>query len=115
MPSNIATQKYADALPLYRQSEMFKRISIELDRTNTANWMVKYGELTQPLINLLIDHLHNQPCLQVDETNLQVLDEYGKTAQSKSYMWLMTNTADQPACVFHYADTRTTTKLAQLR
>ena len=27
----IATSKYADALPLYRQTEMFKRIGVELD------------------------------------------------------------------------------------
>ncbi|PID64763.1 MAG: IS66 family transposase, partial [Gammaproteobacteria bacterium] len=43
----VATQKYADALPLYRQSEMFKRIGIGLDRTNMANWMVKCGTLVQ--------------------------------------------------------------------
>ena len=102
----IATGKYADALPLYRQSEMFKRIGIELDRTNLANWMVRCGELAQPLINLLIEHLHQQPCLHLDETTLQVLEEPGKTAQSKSYMWIMTNTGDQPVCVFHYADSR---------
>ena len=34
----IAVQKYNDALPLYRQSAMLKRIGIELDRTNMANW-----------------------------------------------------------------------------
>ncbi len=34
----VATQKYADALPLYRQSEMFKRIGVALDRINLANW-----------------------------------------------------------------------------
>jgi len=34
----IAVQKYADALPLYRQSEMLKRIGNTLDRTNLANW-----------------------------------------------------------------------------
>lgn len=102
----IATQKYADALPLYRQSEMFKRIGIELDRTNMANWMVKCGELVQPLINLLTDHVHNQPCLHMDETTLQVLNEPGKAAQSKSYMWVMAHTGNQPASVYHYADTR---------
>nr|WP_246439077.1 transposase [Teredinibacter franksiae] len=69
----IAVQKYADALPLYRQSEIFKRIGIELDRTNMANWMVKCGELTQPLINLLIDYLHKPPYIHMDETTLQVL------------------------------------------
>lgn len=79
----IAVQKYADALPLYRQSEMFKLIGIELDRTNMANWMVKCGELVQPLINLYIDQLHKQPYIYMDETTLQVLDKPGKTAQSK--------------------------------
>ena len=102
----IAVQKYADALPLYRQSEQFKRIRIELDRTNMANWMLKCGELIQPLINLLMDQLHKQPCIHMDETTLQVLDEPGKTAQSKSYMWVMTSTGSQPVCVFHYADNR---------
>ena len=52
----VATQKYCDALPLYRQSERFKRINIELDRANLANWMVHCGELVQPLVNVLIDH-----------------------------------------------------------
>ena len=102
----IAVQKYADALPLYRQSAMFKRIGIELDRTSMANWMIKCGELSQPLINLLIDHLHQQPCLHMDETTLQVLDEPNKTAQSKSYMWVMTNTGERSVCVFHYAVNR---------
>lgn len=100
----IAVQKYADALPLYRQSEMFKRIGIALDRTNMANWMIKCGELVQPVINLLIDHLHQQPYIHMDETTLQVLEEPGKPAQSKSYMWVMTSTGPQAACVFYYSD-----------
>lgn len=102
----IATQKYADALPLYRQTELFRRIGIEIDRTNMANWMIKCGVLVQPLINLLIDHLHTQPIIHMDETTLQVLDEPGKTAQSKSYMWVMASADDQPVRIFHYADNR---------
>ncbi|WP_026225138.1 IS66 family transposase [Teredinibacter turnerae] len=43
-------------------------------------------------------------CLHLDETPLQVLDEPGKTAQSKSYMWVMAHVGEQPACIFHYAD-----------
>ena len=102
----IATQKYADALPLYRQTELFKRIGIEIDRTNMANWMIKCGVLVQPLINLLIDHLDRQPYIHMDETTLQVLDEPGKTAQSKSYMWVMVGADDKPVRLFHYADSR---------
>lgn len=102
----IAVQKYADALPLYRQSEMFKRIGIALDRTNLANWMVKCGELVQPLINLLTECIQQQPLIHLDETTLQVLDEPGKPAQSKSYLWLMATFGMQPAVVYHYRDNR---------
>lgn len=102
----VATQKYCDALPLYRQSEMFKRIGVELDRTNLANWMVKMGELTQPLVNALTTHLQQQALLHLDETILQVLDEPGKSAQSKSYLWLMASFTPRPAMVFHYSPSR---------
>ncbi len=102
----VATQKYCDALPLYRQSERFKRIGIEMDRTNLANWMVKMGELTQPLIDQLTHHLQQQPLLHLDETTLQVLDEPGKAAQSKSYLWLIASFTQQPAMVFYYSPSR---------
>ena len=98
----VATQKYADALPLYRQSEMFKRIGIELDRSNLASWMVKTGELIQPLINLLHEHICQQPLIHMDETTVQVLEEPGKPAQSKSYMWCMGHFKDKPAVIFDY-------------
>ena len=102
----VATQKYCDALPLYRQSEMFKRIGVALDRTNLANWMVKCGELIQPLINLLHEQLLERPLLHMDETTLQVLNEPNKTAQSNSYLWLMASFTDKPITVFHYAASR---------
>ncbi len=102
----IATQKYCDALPLYRQSEIFKRAGIALDRTNLANWMVRVGELVQPLIQALTEHLQRQALLHLDETTLQVLDEPGKPTQSKSYLWLMASFSERSALVFHYSPTR---------
>ena len=35
------------------------------------------------------DEIYSQPCIQIDETTLQVLKEPGKKASSKSYMWVM--------------------------
>ena len=59
----VATQKYVDALPLYRQVEIFKRIGIEMDRGTLASWMVRCGQLVQPLINLIhekiLEHVHH--------------------------------------------------------
>ena len=102
----IATQKYCDALPLYRQSEIFKRLGIQLDRSHLANWMIKGGELVQPLINLLQDQLLERSLVHMDETTVQVLNEPDKTAQSKSYMWLMASFTHQPITLFHYDPTR---------
>ncbi len=84
----IAVSKYVDALPLYRQCEIFKRIGFDADRTTLANWMMTCGRLIQPLINLLWDELRVQPYLHMDETTVQVLAEPGRTPQSKSYMWV---------------------------
>ena len=88
---------------------MFKRIGIELDRTNLTNWMIQCGHLIQPLINLLQERLLEQAVVHMDETSLQVLNEPNKPAESKSYMWLMASAGEHPVRVFHYAPTRSQT------
>ncbi len=106
MLAYVATQKYCDALPLYRQSEIFKRAGLELDRTNLANSMIRCGQLVQPLINLLHEQLLEEPVIHLDETTVQVLNEPGKSAESQSYMWVMGSFSASPAVLFHYADSR---------
>lgn len=67
--THIATQKYQDALPLYRQEAILARSGIKIPRNTLANWMIKAGELIQPLINLLSEQhelpdtaLRRNPC-----------------------------------------------------
>lgn len=103
--ATIATQKYVDGLPLYRQGEIFRRMGLELDRTTQANWMMKVGELVQPLINLIHERMLEEPFLHMDETRVQVLKETGRKAQAQSYMWVLRSVA-QPAVLYHYAPTR---------
>ena len=105
----VAIQKYADALPLYRQSEIFKRAGVALDRTNLANWMIKCGQLVQPLINLIQEHIQQQPVIHLDETRVQVLKEPDRKAQNQSYMWIMGSFKEQRAVIFHYSPTRNQT------
>jgi len=103
----VATAKYADALPLYRQAGMFARLGVELDRTTLANWMVRCGELVQPLINRLTEQILDQPVVAMDETTVQVLEEPGKPAQSTSYMWVMgAGPPHARLLVYHYAQSR---------
>jgi len=106
--SQITTHKYCDGLPLYRQSKtIFKRLGIELDTTSMANWMIKCGQLVQPLINLAYEKLRMSDLLFMDETVLQVLKEKERSAAQQSRMWIITNnTAQHRMVLFHYSPTR---------
>ena len=101
--AHITVSKYQDALPLYRQEAILKRIGVKLPRATLANWMIQAGKLIQPLINLLRDRLLGYDIVQMDETPVQVLREPGKTAQFKSYLWLQRGgPPDQPVILYDY-------------
>lgn len=86
--AHVTVSKYQDALPLYRQEQILQRIGVDIPRATLANWMIQAGQLIQPVINLLRDHLLAYDIIQMDETTVQVLDEPDKRAQSKSYLWV---------------------------
>ncbi|HAN69834.1 MAG TPA: IS66 family transposase [Halieaceae bacterium] len=101
--AHITVSKYQDALPLYRQESILQRIGVDLPRATLANWMVRAGQLVQPLINLMRDRLLAHDLIQMDETTVQVLKESGKTAQSKSYLWLQRGgPPDHPVVLYDY-------------
>ncbi|MBC7430351.1 MAG: IS66 family transposase, partial [Bacteriovorax sp.] len=102
----VASAKYVDALPLYRQEAIFKRIGIDLHRQTMARWMITIGEKIEPLIKLLREELLDSSYLHMDETTVQVLNEEGKKAQSKSYMWVQARSGVKPIILFHYAKKR---------
>lgn len=111
----IATSKFLDALPLYRQSRQFERIGINLPRATLANWMVRCGELIQPLINLMQEQINSYPVQQMDETRVQVLKEQGKAAISQSYMWVQRGgPPEKPVILFTYSPSRSHTTAEQL-
>ncbi|MDR5876298.1 IS66 family transposase [Vreelandella gomseomensis] len=84
----VATAKYQDALPLYRQSQLFARHGAEIPRNTLARWMVQAGERITPLIDTLRQHLLNAPLIHMDETTLQVNQEADRHASATSYMWV---------------------------
>ena len=110
----IATAKYADALPLYRQEDIFKRINIDLSRQTMARWMITVGEKIAPLITILREELLKSSYIHMDETVVQVLKEDGKKAQTTSYMWVQARSGPAPIVLFHYAKNRSGTHAEEL-
>ena len=91
-PSTVAYvmyQKYVNSIPLYRQEADWKQLGVKLPRATLANWVIKCGlDYMEPVYEQLHQHLLERDIIHADETPCQVLKEEGKTAQSKSYMWL---------------------------
>lgn len=85
----IMNQKYVEGMPLYRIEKQFERLGVFLSRQTIANWVI-YGATTWllPLYNRLHELLLQLDIAHGDETVVQVLDEPGKSANSKSFMWL---------------------------
>jgi len=105
--SHIMTQKYADAMPLYRQEKALARQGVELSRQTMANWVIQCSQRwLEPLYELMHEQLLQEKILFADETPLQVLREPDRPASSKSYMWLYRNGGDRPANILY--DYRTT-------
>lgn len=103
----VAVSKYADALPLYRQATQFERLGVAIPRQTLASWMVRCGELVQPLINLLRDRLLASAYIQMDETTVQVLKEPGRAATSTSYLWVQrSGPGAPPVILFDYDPSR---------
>ena len=101
--AHITVSKYQDALPLYRQETILRRIGVDIPRATLANWMIQVGMLIQPLINLLRDRLLEYDIIQMDETTVQVLKEPDKRAQSKSYIWAQRGgPPDKPVVLYDY-------------
>ena len=61
--------KYCDHLPLYRQKAMLQReAGLEISRATLTGWVMRIGELLQPLVGVMRKDLLGANYLQADET-----------------------------------------------
>ena len=111
----VITSKYLDGLPLYRQAALLGRFGgSDISRNTMAASVVRVGQAVQPVINLLRDLMLDAPLVFGDETQIQVLKEAGKSAQSKSYMWVQMTEGSgpegtgPPIRLFAYSPSRST-------
>lgn len=104
----IMKNKYVDAIPLYRQEQEYKRYGLPINRQNMSNWIISAA---QNWLNPLYKHLQrilvNYDVLHADETELEVLNEPGREATTKSYMWMYrTGNGHEPIVLYEYQPSR---------
>jgi transposase len=88
--AHVLVNKYADHSPLYRQSQIFKREGIDLDRSTLADWVGKSTNLLEPLADAIGRHVLNGQAIFADDTPVKLLNPgAGKTKTAR--LWAYTN------------------------
>ena len=107
--TDVLMKKYVEAMPLYRQEQMWKRMGVALKRGSMANWVIQVANLyLRPFWKRIRSELLTQSTIHADETVMQVLKEKGKPATSESRMWVYSSAkrADIQLRCFEYRESR---------
>ena len=93
--AHVLTSKYSDHLPLYRQSEIYERWGVELERSTLAEWVGGSSRLLAPLVEALRRHVMAAKKLHADDTPVPVLAPgMGKTKTGRLWTYVRD---DRPA------------------
>ncbi|PTM46628.1 transposase [Phreatobacter oligotrophus] len=109
--AHVLVAKYADHLPLYRQSQIYARQGINLDRSTLADWVGKAAFLLRPIHERLFEKLKASGKLFADETTAPVLDPgRGRTKTGQLFAYARDDRpwggADPPGVAYLYAPDR---------
>ena len=80
--------KYCDHLPLYRQAAMLEReAGVEIGRATLDGWVMRVGELLEPVVGAMRASLLKSSYLQADETTVPVQMHDRRGADHQAYLW----------------------------
>ena len=105
----VMYQKFCNSLPYYRQEKDWEQYGASITRATMANWVIRNSEaFFHPMYKYFHRELLERGFVMADETPLQVLNEAGRRAQTKSYMWLFRSGEDDgpPIILYKYSETR---------
>jgi transposase len=93
--AHVLVAKYADHLPLYRQSEIYAREGVELDRSTMADWVGGVSRTLRPLVEALKGYVLSAEKLHGDDVPVPVLEPgNGKTKTGRLWTYVRD---DRPA------------------
>lgn len=106
--AHVLTAKFVDSMPFYRQQKQFARMGVDIMRATMCGWAIKVAEACEPVMKELRDDIHSGPAMSTDDTGVQVLDEPGRDATTKSSMSVFRGgQPGQPAVEFVYTESCT--------
>lgn len=109
--AHVLVSKYCDHIPLYRQSQIFARQGVTLNRSTLANWVGGAAWWLEPLRARLVEQVFASPKLFADDTTVPVLDPgRGRTRTGRLWVYARDDRpwcgTDPPAAVYYYSPDR---------
>ena len=109
--AHVLVAKYCDHLPLYRQSQIFARHGVQIDRSTLANWVGGACWWLEPLQARLAAHVFGSTKLFADDTPIPVLDPgRGRTKTGRLWVYARDDRPwsgpEPPAAVYFYSPDR---------
>jgi transposase len=109
--AHVLVGKYADHLPLYRQSEIYAREGIELDRSTLAGWVGGASRALEPLVDAVREYVLDAMKIHADDIPVPVLAPgNGKTKTGRLWTYVRDDrpagSAEAPAVWFAYSADR---------
>ena len=86
--AHVLVAKYVDHSPLYRQSTIYARAGVELDRSTLADWVGHGAALLQALADGITRHAKAGAALHADDTPVPVLDP-GRQRTKTGRLWVL--------------------------
>lgn len=93
--AHVLVSKFADHLPLYRQSEIYAREGVDICRSTLAGWVGAASELLGPLVDQITRHVLAGSKIHADDTPVPVLAP-GKGKTKTARLWTYVRD-DRPA------------------
>ena len=109
--AHVLVAKYADHLPLYRQSEIGAREGMNLERSTLADWVGGASALLRPLVEALARETLGADKLHTDDTTVPVLAPgHGRTRTGRLWVYVRDDRpagdGAPPAVLFRYSADR---------
>jgi transposase len=109
--AHVIVSKYCDHLPLHRQSVIYARSGVEIDRSTMADWVGQMAFLLHPLAEAIAAHVRAGETLHADDTPVPVLDP-GRGETKTGRLWVAVRdertwgSRAPPAAYYQYAPDR---------
>lgn len=111
MLAHLLVSKFVDHLPLYRQSEIYAREGVELDRSTLADWVGQAAWLLDPVVAAIRKHVFSAEKIHGDDTTVPVLAPgLGRTATGRLWVYVRDDRLSAgraaPAAAYFYSPDR---------